>query len=427
MPTAHVVPFAPPARITSWRWGRSRSPRCAAARSPPRRRSRRSSPSRRRTVGAPGNPSVGIVPFTDAIYRSCAEAPPPKKARLHGSRRRRLPLRDRPARGDRRAVRRLPQHGRPARDATGTSLYSTTESGDRLAALRPDQLLRRAQARPPLLARRARMGRQALRLRQLPALRPLRQLALQRQGARASKRAAKTASATSPTASASRATPRRGMYDMRNPKTTRTGKTGFVIPSQNEWIKAAYYDPNGGGTYSYWKYPTNPGDFGDGNGRRRRPGDRSTPTTGNVTNAATQPLAIFHSRRRRRRRPGARPASQRRSLRHRQPLRPRRRNATKRPSRAASARSARPSPPRPGARSTRAATRSSGPTRSPPPPFGVKGHRVWRRLHGGIANAPVYQLWLSAVGLQPQDNAFFTATYPWLGFRIGVIGNPKPS
>ena len=37
-----------------------------------------------------------------------------------------------------------------------------------------------------------------------------------------------------------------------------------------------------------------------------------------------------------------------------------------------------------------------------PPPFGAKGHRVWRRLHGGIANAPVYQLWLSAVGLQPR-------------------------
>jgi hypothetical protein len=26
-------------------------------------------------VGAPGNPSVGIVPFTDAIYQSCADAP----------------------------------------------------------------------------------------------------------------------------------------------------------------------------------------------------------------------------------------------------------------------------------------------------------------------------------------------------------------
>src|SRR4051812_17251652 len=26
-------------------------------------------------VGAPGNPSVGIVPFTDAIYKSCDGAP----------------------------------------------------------------------------------------------------------------------------------------------------------------------------------------------------------------------------------------------------------------------------------------------------------------------------------------------------------------
>ena len=56
------------------------------------------------------------------------------------------------------------------------------------------------------------------------------------------------------------------------------------------------------------------------------------------------------------------------------------------------------------------------------PPFGAKGHRVWRRLHGGVPNAPLYQLWLSAVGLQPQKNTFFTATYPWIGFRIGVIG-----
>ena len=31
-------------------------------------------------VGAPGNPSVGIVPFTDAIYSSCADAPDAKPA-----------------------------------------------------------------------------------------------------------------------------------------------------------------------------------------------------------------------------------------------------------------------------------------------------------------------------------------------------------
>jgi len=46
-------------------------------------------------------------------------------------------------------------------------------------------------------------------------------------------------------------------------------------------------------------------------------------------------------------------------------------------------------------------------------------------LHGGIANAPAYQLWLSAVGLNPEDNFLFTFTYPWLGFRIGTIGTPK--
>ena len=59
-----------------------------------------------------------------------------------------------------------------------------------------------------------------------------------------------------------------------------------------------------------------------------------------------------------------------------------------------------------------------------PPPAGKKGLRVWRRLHGGVPNAPGYQLWLSAVGLQPQDNKFYNLTYPWLGFRVGVIGNP---
>ena len=54
------------------------------------------------------------------------------------------------------------------------------------------------------------------------------------------------------------------MYDLARPAATRAHRTGFVLPSQDEWIKAAYYDPSGGGTYSYWKYPTNAGVFGDG-------------------------------------------------------------------------------------------------------------------------------------------------------------------
>ncbi|HEU4945000.1 MAG TPA: hypothetical protein VFT10_07530 [Solirubrobacterales bacterium] len=215
----------------------------------------------------------------------------------------------------------------------------------------------------------------------------------------------------------------RGMYDMTVRAATRSHKTGFVVPSQDEWIKAAYYDPSGGGTYSYWQYPTNPGKFGD-EGANAPHEATLDPETGDVTNASTQPLAIFHT-------PEVTPA----------------------PSWCPAAFSAEDcSTVNPfGIRASTYAKAYQGSlgtvgqarTVSPwgtldqggnavewtdtitPPPFGVKGKRVWRRLHGGIANAPVYQLWLSAVGLQPQDNTFYTATYPWLGIRVGVLGDLK--
>ena len=38
-----------------------------------------------------------------------------------------------------------------------------------------------------------------------------------------------------------------GMYDLSRRRATRTSASGFVIPSQDEWIKAAYFDPSGGG------------------------------------------------------------------------------------------------------------------------------------------------------------------------------------
>ena len=49
-----------------------------------------------------------------------------------------------------------------------------------------------------------------------------------------------------------------GMYDVKQETPTRTKTTGFVLPSNDEWIKPAYYDPKGGGTDSYWEYPTGP-------------------------------------------------------------------------------------------------------------------------------------------------------------------------
>ena len=214
------------------------------------------------------------------------------------------------------------------------------------------------------------------------------------------------------------------MYDMHKRAPERSRKSGFVIPSQNEWIKAAYYDPSGAGTFSYWWYPTNPGSpFVEGSGPHQATLD---PATGDITNQAEQPLANFRAG-------GSTPAPSwcpsNQTLEACETV-----NPLHLPPAAYAKAFA-------GSLSTVGDAGTLGPWGTleqggnavewtdtiTPPPFGAKGHRVWRRLHGGVPNAPVYQLWLSAVGLQPQKNSFFVATYPWLGFRIGVIGNVKGS
>jgi hypothetical protein len=48
--------------------------------------------------------------------------------------------------------------------------------------------------------------------------------------------------------------------------------------------------------------------------------------------------------------------------------------------------------------------------------------REWRYYHGGVANAPAYQVEISAFGYVPED-PYFARFCPWLGFRLGVIGN----
>src|SRR6478752_4947376 len=77
-----------------------------------------------------------------------------------------------------------------------------------------------------------------------------------------------------------------GTYDMSTETPMRTASTGFVLPSNNEWVKAAYYDPKHGGTHSYWLYPTGPFD---------QPNVAVlNPATGDVTNASKQPLATYN-------------------------------------------------------------------------------------------------------------------------------------
>ena len=211
-----------------------------------------------------------------------------------------------------------------------------------------------------------------------------------------------------------------GMYDMHKRAPVRTSGTGFVIPSQNEWIKAAYYNREGFGTNSYWWYPTGPS-VPSANPEETAPNPVTLdPATGDVTNASVQPLANFHAEGK----PAAYwcPSNQTQEACENV-------NPFHMPAKLYKKAYQ-------GSLNTVGQAMTYGPWGTleqggnavewtdtiTKPPFGVKGHRVWRRLHGGVPNAPVYQLWLSAIGPQPQKNTFFRETYPWLGFRIGVIG-----
>ncbi len=366
-------------------------------------------------VGAPGNPSVAIVPFTDAIYRTCAEAPQTKAGcqEVGG-----VPYRFGIGQLEVTVAQwvaflnTVDPAGRNRHD-----LYSSTESGaawPRFGQI--DFSATAATGRHYTVAspewadkpygfanflRAARFVNSLYNGRVLSRRPSVEGFHYVTYRVRLSRRT------------------ETGMYDMAQRKATRSHKTGFVLPSQNEWIKAAYYDPSGGGTYSYWKYPTNPGVFGDGTATEPA---QSTldPANGDVTNAATQPLATYHA------------------------------SGTAAPSWCPSTETAEACAtvnpfglePALYGEAFKGSLGTVGQAQTPspwgtldqggnavewtdtitPPPFGVKGPRVWRRLHGGIANAPAYQLWLSAVGLQPQENPFYTATYPWLGFRIGAVG-----
>jgi hypothetical protein len=374
-------------------------------------------------VGAPGNPSVAIVPFTDAVYRSCSEAPAESSECLNvGGVKYRYGI------GQLEITVAQWVAFLNTADPSGKDphhLYDSAQSGAAWPQL--GQVDSRAKAKPghhysvaaPEWADKpfgfATFVRAA---RFVNSLYNGRLLAKHASGEGAFHYVTYRVRLSKRTES--------GMYDFgrgggKGP--TRAHATGFVLPSQNEWIKAAYYDPSGGGTYSYWKYPTNPGVFGDGAATAPAP-TMLNATNGDVTNAATQPLATYHAQGLAA--PSWCPA----------PARP-----------VESCSTANPFGIDPityaeifqGSLSTVGEAKTTSPwgtldqggnvvewtdtiTASPTP--GDK--RPWRRLHGGIANAPAYQLWLSAVGLQPQSNAAISAVYPWIGLRVGVLGNLKP-
>lgn len=370
-------------------------------------------------VGAPGNPSVGIVPFTDAIYKSCAEAAESKPAcqTVGGV-------------GYRYGIGMLEVTvGQWVKflntvDPTGRDkhdLYDPSQT----PALWPKygQIDETSQAG---MGRHYSVGYSDWADKPYGFanfLRAARFVNSLYNGQVVSKRAGVSDGFkyVNYRVRLSRNT-ERGMYDLARHKrsgATREHKRGFVVPSQDEWIKAAYYDPSGAGTYSYWKYPTNPGVFGN---ESQVPAPSALdPSSGDVTNSATQPLATYYNEEKPA--PSWCPGGVEPSI----------------------CSSVNPFgiDPTTYAKLYKGSLGTVGQarTRSPwgtldqggnavewtdtitPPPSGRDDGRVWRRLHGGISNSTAYQMWISAVGLQPQYNKFYDLTYPWLGFRIGVVGD----
>jgi hypothetical protein len=375
-------------------------------------------------VGSPGNPAVGIVPFTDAIYKNCSEAPAPKGPRA-------------PQCMEVGGVKYTYGIGElevtvsqwvaflNTVDPLGLNkdkLYSSTESGPEWP--RFGQIDFQANGKPGFHYSLAapEWGEKPYGFANFPRTARFAN-ALDNGKVLARKRGTVAGFPTVTYKVRLSRNTETGMYDMHKRAAVRDRKAGFVIPSQNEWIKAAYYDPKGEGKYSYWEYPTNPGAFSEENSER--PAEATLdPSTGDVTNGDSgKPVAIYHELE-------AKPAPTWCPS-----------NQTAEACATVNPLGLSPSKYEKAFAGSLGTVGQAG-TRSPwgtldqggnavewtdtitKPPFGVKSARVWRRLHGGIANAPVYQLWLSAVGPQPQDNAFFTKTYPWLGLRIGVIGKP---
>jgi formylglycine-generating enzyme required for sulfatase activity len=221
----------------------------------------------------------------------------------------------------------------------------------------------------------------------------------------------------------------KGMYDMTQEAPTRSASTGFVLPSNDEWIKAAYYDPNHGGTDSYWLYPTGPFD---------QPNVAVLdPSTGDVTNASTQPLANYN---------------------------PNDPNSTVDTPGAPAGTAPTWCPPEAGPSCAttlppdfppgldlqklfmgNVSTVGQAKTPSPwgaydmggnvvehtdsvaPQPPGYDFVRDWRYYHGGVSNAPAYQVAIYGFGYFPGDPQL-GRIYPWMGFRVGIvgdIGNPQ--
>ena len=218
-----------------------------------------------------------------------------------------------------------------------------------------------------------------------------------------------------------------GMYTMSNRAATRNLTSGFAVTSQDEWMKAAYFDPKGGGQLSYWDYPTGPGTFvncpaspvASANSPTLCPATppaqtQLDPTTGNVINSATQPLASYKGT--------ATPpywcAAQFTAAQC--AITPFKKLASTYTGNLSTVGQALTRSPW-GTLDQGGNTVEITDTIAPPPPL-KNAKIVWRRWHGGVVTATDYQMWLSAVGVTPQTIPGYSIN-PWRGLRISVFND----
>lgn len=211
-----------------------------------------------------------------------------------------------------------------------------------------------------------------------------------------------------------------GMYKMSNHKAKRSKKKGFAVSSQDEWIKAAYFDPKGGGKHSYWDYPTNPGVYVNcpvdvsGCPEGEQPFATELDSSGNVINSGQQPLASFEAT------PGVAPDWCPAQFSVEQceytPFTPLEMIYVGNMSTVGQAKTRSPW----GTLDQGGNVVEITDTIAPPPPLGDTTI-VWRRWHGGVVTATAYQMWLSAVGVTPQTVPGY-AVNPWRGIRLTARG-----
>ncbi len=217
-----------------------------------------------------------------------------------------------------------------------------------------------------------------------------------------------------------------GMYTMSNRAATRNLDSGFAVTSQDEWMKAAYFDPKGGGQLSYWDYPTGPGTFVNCPASPVASADSPTlcpatppaqtqldPTTGNVINSATQPLASYKGTPT----PPYWCAAQFTAAQC--AITPFKKLASTYTGNLSTVGQALTRSPW-GTLDQGGNTVEITDTIAPPPPL-KNAKVVWRRWHGGVVTATDYQMWLSAVGVTPQTIPGYSIN-PWRGLRIAVLG-----